>query len=78
MEKLLLEAVSGHIQASHFGFDTVEEFWQHELANPEVYRRRDLLLERSKRQDVMYVNVGVSTIEPELGTWDLYSESVFG
>ena len=54
----VFEAAASHINASKFGFSSVQELFQHELASSDVYSRADIIETRVKRDDVMYVNVG--------------------
>lgn len=61
MEKLLLfEAVAPLINSSQFGFDSPRELFELEWKSGDIYRRIDIAppVQRFKRQDVMYVNVG--------------------
>ena len=63
METLMLEAVKPYINASFFGFDTVQDLLEYELTSNDIYSFEELEThKRVKRKEdaVMYVNVGGS------------------
>ena len=61
METLMLEAVKPYINASVFGFETVQDLIDYELNSTDIYNFDEVLHRVKRKEDaVMYVNVGGS------------------